>query len=119
DFEMSYVTQDDVFDAIEPVLAGVFEEFSGGRSVTPAGTFPRIPYAESILTYGNDKPDLRTPVVIHDVPSHFAKSGFGLFEKIVGGGGKVRAVPAPKTAEKSRKFFDEMNDWARAEGHAG
>jgi aspartyl-tRNA synthetase len=119
DFEMSYVTQDDVFNAIEPVLAGVFEEFSSGRSVTPAGTFPRIPYAESMLKYGNDKPDLRNPILIHDVTSHFERSGFGLFEKIVGSGGKVRAIPAPKTAEKSRKFFDDMNDWARSEGHAG
>jgi aspartyl-tRNA synthetase len=119
DFEMSYVTQDDVFNAIEPVLAGVFEEFANGRAVTPAGTFPRIPYAESMLKYGNDKPDLRNPIVIHDVTSHFEKSGFGLFEKIVGSGGRVRAIPAPGTAEKSRKFFDEMNDWARSEGHAG
>ena len=119
DFEMSYVTQDDVFNAIEPVLAGVFEEFSNGRTVTPAGTFPRIPFAESMLKYGSDKPDLRNPIVIHDVGSHFEKSGFGLFEKIVGGGGTVRAIPAPGTAEKSRKFFDDMNEWARSEGHAG
>ena len=119
DFEMSYVTQDDVFNAIEPVLAGVFEEFANGRSVTPAGTFPRIPFAESMLKYGSDKPDLRNPIVIHDVGSHFQQSGFGLFEKIVGSGGVVRAIPAPKTADKSRKFFDDMNDWARSEGHAG
>ena len=119
DFEMSFVTQDDVFNAIEPVLAGVFEEFSGDRIVTPAGQFPRIPYAESMLKYGSDKPDLRNPIIIHDVTSAFETSGFGLFEKIVGSGGKVRAIPAPKTAEKSRKFFDEMNDWARGEGHAG
>ena len=119
DFEMSYVTQDDVFNAIEPVLAGVFEEFADGRSVTPAGEFPRIPFAESMLKYGSDKPDLRNPLLISDVTSHFAKSGFGLFEKIVGSGGKVRVVPAPATHEKSRKFFDEMNDWARREGFAG
>ena len=119
DFEMSYATQDDVFDAIEPVLAGVFEEFANGRAVTPAGSFPRIPYAESMLKYGNDKPDLRNPVIIHDVTSHFESSGFGLFEKIVGSGGKVRAIPAPGTADKSRRFFDDMNDWARSEGHAG
>jgi aspartyl-tRNA synthetase len=87
--------------------------------VTPAGTFPRIPYAESMLKYGNDKPDLRNPIVIHDVTNHFEKSGFGLFEKIVGGGGSVRAIPAPNTADKSRKFFDDMNEWARSEGHAG
>ena len=119
DFEMSFVTQEDVFQAIEPVLAGVFEEFSGGKSVTPAGEFPRIPYAEAMLKYGTDKPDLRNPLIISDVTSHFEQSGFGLFEKIVGGGGRVRVIPAPNTHEKSRKFFDEMNDWARKEGFAG
>ena len=119
DFEMSFVTQDDVFSTIEPVLAGVFEEFANGKSVTPAGEFPRIPYAEAMLKYGSDKPDLRNPLVISDVTSHFQTSGFGLFEKIVGGGGKVRVIPAPDTADKSRKFFDNMNDWARREGFAG
>ncbi|MEO6387977.1 MAG: aspartate--tRNA ligase [Croceibacterium sp.] len=119
DFEMSFVTQEDVFNAIEPVLAGVFEEFSGGKSVTPAGEFPRIPYRESMLKYGTDKPDLRNPLAITDVSHHFAQSGFGLFEKIVGEDGVVRVIPAPGTHEKSRKFFDEMNDWARREGFAG
>ncbi len=119
DFEMSFVTQDDVFNAIEPVLSGVFEEFSQGKSVTPAGQYPRIPFAEAMLKYGSDKPDLRNPLVISDVTAHFTSSGFGLFEKIVGGGGKVRAIPAPATADKSRKFFDDMNDWARSEGFAG
>ncbi|MBX9897629.1 MAG: aspartate--tRNA ligase [Qipengyuania sp.] len=119
DFEMSFVTQEDVFQAIEPVLAGVFEEFANGKSVTPAGSFPRIPYAEAMLKYGSDKPDLRNPLLISDVTPHFAASGFGLFEKIVGSGGKVRVVPAPATHEKSRKFFDDMNDWARREGFAG
>ncbi|MBW0144994.1 aspartate--tRNA ligase [Sphingomicrobium clamense] len=119
DFEMSFVTQDDVFNAIEPVLAGLFEEFANGRKVTPAGEFPRIPYKEAMLKYGSDKPDLRNPIIISDVGSHFEGSGFGLFAKIVDGGGVVRAIPAPGTAEKSRKFFDEMNDWARGEGYAG
>ncbi|MEO7657465.1 MAG: aspartate--tRNA ligase [Sphingomicrobium sp.] len=119
DFEMSFVTQDDVFNAIEPVLAGVFEEFANGKSVTPAGQFVRIPFAEAMLMYGSDKPDLRNPLLIADVGGHFRQSGFGLFERIVGEGGVVRAIPAPKTAVKSRKFFDEMNDWARGEGHAG
>ncbi len=118
DFEMSFVTQDDVFAAIEPVLHGVFEEFANGRAVSPA-PFPRIPFRESMLKYGSDKPDLRNPLLITDVTAHFAKSGFGLFERIVGDGGVVRAIPAPKTAEKSRKFFDDMNEWARSEGHAG
>ena len=119
DLEMSFVTQDDVFDALEPVLAGVFEEFSGGKTVTPAGEFPRIPYAETMLKYGSDKPDLRNPLIISDVTSHFEKSGFGLFEKIVGSGGIVRVIPAPETQDKSRKFFDDMNNWARGEGFAG
>ncbi|WP_230293224.1 aspartate--tRNA ligase [Croceicoccus sp. Ery5] len=119
DFEMSYVTQEDVFQTLEPVLAGVFEEFSGGKTVTPAGSFPRIPYAEALLKYGSDKPDLRNPLIISDVTHHFTQSGFGLFEKIVGSGGKVRVIPAPDTADKSRKFFDDMNNWARQEGFAG
>jgi len=119
DFEMSFVTQDDVFEAIEPVLAGVFEEFANGKSVTPAGEFPRIPYREAMLKYGSDKPDLRNPILISDVSDHFRGSGFGLFARIVEGGDVVRAIPAPNTVEKSRKFFDEMNDWARGEGHAG
>jgi aspartyl-tRNA synthetase len=119
DFEMSYVTQEDVFQAIEPVLAGVFEEFADGKTVTPAGQFPRIPYKEAMLKYGSDKPDLRNPIEISDVSGHFQGSGFGLFARIVEGGGTVRAVPAPGTADKSRKFFDDMNDWARSEGHAG
>ena len=119
DFEMSFVTQEDVFQAIEPVLAGVFEEFANGKAVTPAGTFPRIPYREAMLKYGTDKPDLRNPLIISDVSGHFTQSGFGLFEKIVGTGGVVRAIPAPATHEKSRKFFDDMNDWARKEGFAG
>ena len=119
DFEMSFVTQDDVFDAIEPVLAGLFEEFANGRKVTPAGEFVRIPYKQALLTYGSDKPDLRNPLLIHDVGSHFVGSGFGLFAGLVEKGMVVRAVAAPGTAEKSRKFFDEMNDWARSEGFAG
>jgi aspartyl-tRNA synthetase len=118
DFEMSFVTQDDVFAAIEPVLHGIFEEFANGRSVTPA-PFPRIPYRESMLKYGSDKPDLRNPLLVHDVTDYFRTSGFGLFERIVGDGGVVRVVAAPNTADKSRKYFDEMNEWARSEGHAG
>jgi aspartyl-tRNA synthetase len=123
DFEMSFVTQDDVFAAIEPVLAGVFAEFAGWRrakpwAVTPA-PFPRIPFAEAMLKYGSDKPDLRNPLEIRDVTQAFRDSGFGLFARIVAGGGVVRAIPAPATAGHSRKFFDDMNEWARGEGHAG
>jgi len=119
DFEMSFVTQEDVFQAIEPVLAGVFEEFANGKAVTPAGKFVRIPYKDALLKYGTDKPDLRNPLLVHDTGGHFAGSGFGLFAKIVDSGGVVRAVPAPSTADRSRKFFDDMNEWARSEGFAG
>lgn len=122
DFEMSYVTQDDVFAAIEPVLHGVFEEFANwqgkGRTVSPL-PFKRIPYRESMLKYGNDKPDLRNPILISDVSNHFEGSGFGRFASMVAGGDVVRAIPAPGTAEKSRKFFDDMNAWAQAEGFPG
>lgn len=119
DFEMSFVTQEDVFQTLEPVLAGVFEEFADGRSVTPAGEFPRIPYKESMLKYGNDKPDLRNPIIIQDVSEHFKGSGFGLFDKITSSGGTVRAFVAPGAGKNSRKFFDDMNNWARGEGFAG
>ena len=118
DFEMSFVTQDDVFAAIEPVLGGVFDEFGKGRTVTQ-GAFPRIPYRESMLKYGSDKPDLRNPLIITDVTEHFKGSGFGLFDRIASEGGVVRAIPAPGAGKLSRKFFDEMNEWARGEGHAG
>jgi aspartyl-tRNA synthetase len=119
DFEMSFVTQDDVFNAIEPVLSGVFQEFANGRTVTPAGEFPRIPYKEALLKYGSDKPDLRNPLLIRDVGDYFKGSGFGLFAGLVEKGAVVRAIAAPGTAEKSRKFFDDMNEWARGEGFAG
>ena len=118
DLEMSFVTQDDVFAALEPVLGGVFEEFANGKAVT-AAPFPRIPYAEAMLKYGSDKPDLRNPIEITDVSDHFGGSGFGLFAKLVDAGNVVRAIPAPGTADRSRKFFDDMNGWARGEGHAG
>ncbi|MEQ9663166.1 MAG: aspartate--tRNA ligase [Parasphingopyxis sp.] len=121
DFEMSFVTQDDVFDAIEPVLRGVFEEFADwqgkGRTVDP--DFVRIPFAEAMLKYGSDKPDLRNPIEISDVSEHFKGSDFGLFAKIVEGGGVVRAIPAPNTGDKGRRWFDAMNEWARGEGFAG
>jgi aspartyl-tRNA synthetase len=122
DFEMSFVTQEDVFAAIEPVLHGVFEEFhawSGtAKTVTPP-PFPRIPYEQSMLDYGNDKPDLRNPLKIRDVTTAFAGGGFGLFAKVAASGGVVRAIPAPGAAGRPRSFFDGLNDWARAEGAGG
>ncbi len=119
DLEMSFVTQEEVWDTMEPVLTGVFEAFSNGSPVTQPGDFRRIPYATAMLDYGTDKPDLRNPLIIRDVTSEFVGSGFGLFDKIVGTGGVVRLIPAPNTAGHSRKFFDDMNEWARSEGHAG
>ncbi|OAN55745.1 aspartate--tRNA ligase [Magnetospirillum moscoviense] len=118
DFEMSYVTQDDVFAAIEPVLEGVFKEFGKGRKVTPA-PFPRIPYAESMLKYGSDKPDLRNPIEIADVTEPFRGSGFGLFAKLVDKGSVVRAIPAPGAANQPRSWFDKLNEWARENGAGG
>ena len=118
DFEMSYVTQEDVFNTIEPVIAGVFEEFAEGRAVTPP-PFPRIPYDTAMLEYGSDKPDLRNPLKIADVTQHFAGSGFGLFARIAASGGVVRAIPAPGAATQPRSFYDKLNEWARAEGAGG
>ncbi|MCA3246482.1 MAG: aspartate--tRNA ligase [Azospirillum sp.] len=118
DFEMSFVTQEDVFAAIEPVLGGVFEEFSRGRGVTKP-PFPRIPFDEAMLKYGSDKPDLRNPLVIADVGEVFAGSDFKVFAGIVAAGGVVRAIPAPKTADRPRSFFDKMNAWAQGEGAPG
>ncbi|MBI5164131.1 MAG: aspartate--tRNA ligase [Magnetospirillum sp.] len=119
DFEMSFVTQDDVFAAIEPVLEGVFKQFGKGRAVTPA-PFPRIAYDESMLKYGSDKPDLRNPIVIADVTEPFRGSGFGLFAKMIDGkGAVVRAIPAPGAAGQPRSWFDKLNEWAREEGAGG
>jgi aspartyl-tRNA synthetase len=118
DFEMSYVTQEDVFAALEPVLHGVFEEFKGDRRVSPR-PFPRIPYDEAMLKYGSDKPDLRNPLHIVDVSDVFRDSGFGIFAKSVAGGAVVRAIPAPGTADRPRSFFDKLNEWAREQGAAG
>jgi aspartyl-tRNA synthetase len=115
DFEMSFVTQEDVFAAIEPVLHGIFEEFGGGRAVTPT-PFPRIPYAEAALKYGTDKPDLRNPLVIADVSEVFAGSKFRAFRRIVESGGVVRAIPAPGSASRPRSSFqDRMDAWAKSE----
>jgi aspartyl-tRNA synthetase len=118
DFEMSFVTQEDVFNTIEPVLAGVFEEFAGDRHVGKP-PFPRIPYDEAMLKYGIDKPDLRNPLIITDVTEAFRDSSFGLFVKIIASGGIVRAIPAPGAGGNPRSFFDKLNDWARAEGAGG
>jgi aspartyl-tRNA synthetase len=118
DFEMAFVTQEDVFATIEPVMAGVFQEFAGER-VVDAPPFRRIPYDEALAVYGSDKPDLRNPLRITDVTAHFAGSGFALFANIAAGGGVVRAIPAPGTADRPRGFFDRLNEWAREQGAGG
>lgn len=118
DFEMSFVTQDDVFAAIEPVISGVFTEFADGRAVTET-PWPRIPYAEAMFKYGSDKPDLRNPLLICDVTEPFAGSSFGLFAKNIEKGSVVRCVPGPGAAEKPRGWFDKLNDWARENGAGG
>jgi len=117
DIEMAFVTQDDVFNAVEPVLTNVFKEFAGDRKVeTP---FVRIPFDEAMLKYGSDKPDLRNPIILSDVTEIFRGSGFGLFAGAVEKGSVVRAIPAPSAGSRARSFFDKMNDWARKEGAGG
>jgi aspartyl-tRNA synthetase len=116
DVEMSFVEQEDVFATMEPVIAGVFEEFGGGKSVTK--NWPRIPYAESIRKYGSDKPDLRNPLVMQDVSEHFRGSGFKVFSRILEDEkNRVWAIPGPKAG--SRAFCDRMNSWAQGEGQPG
>jgi aspartyl-tRNA synthetase len=119
DIEMSFVTQEDVFQAVEPVLQGVFEEFAEGKRVTKQ--FPRITFADSMLKYGVDKPDLRNPLIIADVTDLFAREdvAFKAFKGVIAGGGVVRAIPATGAASQPRSFFDKLNDWARAEGAPG
>lgn len=118
DLEMSFVTQEDVFTAIEPVLHGVFEEFAAGRSVSPF-PFPRIPFEDSMLKYGSDKPDLRNPLEICDVTDVFQGSTFAVFQNAIDKGAVVRAIPAPQAASQPRSFFDKLNDWARGLGAPG
>jgi aspartyl-tRNA synthetase len=117
DLEMSFVTQDDVFEAVEPVIRGVFEEFGDGKPVT--AKFPLIPYAEALRKYGVDKPDLRNPIVMQDVPEIFRGSGFKVFAGILAKSATaaVWAIPAPGGG--SRAFCDRMNAWAQGEGQPG
>ena len=118
DFEMSFVTQDDVFDAIAPVLSGVFEEFADGKSVTKP-PFPRIKYADAIRKYGSDKPDLRNPIEMQDVSEHFRESGFKVFAGMLEKDPKVEVWGIPAPGGGSRAFCDRMNSWAQGEGQPG
>lgn len=120
DLEMSFVTQEDVWETMEPVMAGVFEAFADGKYVTPSGAaFRAFPMMRRSSDKGSDKPDLRNPVIIQDVTGHFVGSGFGIFASLVESGSVIRAIPAPGAGAGSRKFFDDMNNWARGEGYSG
>ncbi len=117
DVEMSFVEQDDVFAAMEPVITGVFEEFAEGKSVTKG--WPRIPHAEAIAKYGSDKPDLRNPIEMQDVTEHFRGSGFKIFAGMIEKDPKVRVWAIPAPGGGSRAFCDRMNSWAQGEGQPG
>ncbi|MBO9463997.1 aspartate--tRNA ligase [Tropicibacter sp. R15_0] len=118
DMEMSFVTQQDIFDTISPVLAGVFEEFGGGRKVDAPQDWPQISYRDAAKWYGSDKPDLRNPIKMQDCSEHFRGSGFAIFAKLLEQEGtEVRAIPAPTGG--GRKFCDRMNKFAQGEGLPG
>jgi aspartyl-tRNA synthetase len=117
DLEMSFVTQEDVFDTVEPIMRGVFEEFGGGKAVT--AKFPRIPYAEAMRKYGTDKPDLRNPIEMQDVTEHFRGSGFKIFAGMIDMDVNTRIWVLPAPGAGSRAFCDRMNAWAIAEGQRG
>ena len=118
DMEMSFVTQQDIFDTISPVIAGVFEEHGEGAKVDDPASWPQIPYKEAALKYGTDKPDLRNPIEMQDVSEHFRGSGFAIFAKLLEQDGtEIRAIPAPTGG--SRKFCDRMNSFAQKEGLPG
>jgi len=117
DLEMSFVTQQDVFDAVEPVIRGVFEEFGNGKHVT--AKFPLIPYAEAMRKYGSDKPDLRNPIVMQDVSAAFRDSGFKVFANILANDSKAEVWAIPAKGGGNRAFCDRMNSWAQGEGQPG
>jgi aspartyl-tRNA synthetase len=117
DLEMSFVTQEDVFDTVEPILRGLFEEFGGGKPVT--AKFPRIPYAEAMRKYGTDKPDLRNPIEMEDATEHFKGSGFKLFAGMIDMDVNTRIWAIPAKGGGSRAFCDRMNAWAQSEGQPG
>lgn len=118
DFEMSFVTQEDVFAALEPILHHIFTRFSKGKTVSPM-PFPRIPYDEAMLKYGCDKPDLRNPLLISDVTAVFAGSNFSIFSEAIKKGAVVRAIQGLNAADRPRSFFDKLNAWAQDQGAPG
>ena len=118
DLEMSFVTQEDVFQAVGTVIHGVFDEFAAGRALS-SFPFPQIPYREAMLKYGSDKPDLRNPLLIADATEIFRGSGFGVFAEAVKAGAVVRAVPAQGAAVRPRSWYDKLGEWAKTQGLAG
>ena len=118
DFEMSFATQEEIFKVLEEVLFGAFDKFAVGKKVD-GKPFKRITFKDSMLKYGTDKPDLRNPLIISDVTEAFKGSSFGIFANAIERGAVVRAVPAPKAADKPRSWFDKLNEWARANGQGG
>ncbi len=124
DVEMSFVTQDDIFATMEPVIGGLFEEFSdftGEKRTVTKGPFPRLTYADAMMRYGSDKPDLRNPLEIVDMTQVFSREDvtFNAFKGVIAKGGVVRAIKAPSVGDRPRSFFDKLNDWARGEGAPG
>jgi aspartyl-tRNA synthetase len=117
DIEMSFVTQDDVFNAVEPVLRGVFEEFGGGKPVTQK--FPHIAYADAMRLYGSDKPDLRNPIKMANVTEAFRGSGFKIFANMIANDPAVEVWAIPAKTGGNRAFCDRMNSWAQSEGQPG
>ncbi len=117
DVELSFVTQDDVFSAMEPVMRGIFEAFADGKPVTQE--FPRIPYKEAMRKYGSDKPDLRNPIIMEEVTEHFAGSGFKIFANMIASDPKIEVWAIPARTGGSRAFCDRMNSWAQGEGQPG
>lgn len=118
DMEMAFATQEDVFTAIESVMGGVFNEFAKDKKVDQA-PFVRVPFRESMLKYGNDKPDLRNPLIIQDATKFFGDTGFGIYDNLAKDGKTIRAIVVPETAEKPRSFFDKLDGFAKEEGMGG
>lgn len=118
DMEMSFATQEDVFKVLETTMGGIFNKFANGKTVDQA-PFVRIPFRESMLKYGSDKPDLRNPLEITDATTFFNNSGFGVYDGKVAAGEKIRAIKAPAAGDKPRSFFDKFDAWAKEEGFGG
>jgi len=116
DLEMSFVEQEDVFNIVEKLMVNTFKNFSDKKLMYDI--FPKIPYSESMLKYGSDKPDLRNPLIINDITEIFSREdvSFDIFKKLVGSGSKVRSITTKNTKDKPRSFFDNIDKWAKEQG---